>query len=687
MWIWSGVLWLLVWVGAAAAVQEPIVVRADADRAGVSPTVPSSRLELERLAGAVSVEELERVQEGAPATLADSLLEVPGLYSRSRNGSAQTRFSLRGSGLARNADTRGIALQLDGLPLNVSDADFDFLGAVEPLALSHVRVFRSANSAGGVTNALGGSLDFITRTGRDLPQAEARTEFGSYGSYRQHVAGGWATDTVDGFASLTNSTADGFRQHGQLNRQHATVNLGWGDPGHWENRLYYTGFQSDEELPGALTLAQIGRDRRQAASSPAPAFDRVLADWRDELVWHRVADRFAWQGTDDRIEGGAWFTASSIRNPRNRVFDTDGWDSGARVKWTREAELAGRPQLFSASLTGGAAGNEETSYENTGGGNRGAVVDDTRDRFANSDLFLQHDVEFVDRWHLVTSLHMGYALRALSDRVVGAGEQRTADEVDYFLVNPAIGVVFRPVDDVQVYANAAHAQEPPTQADLYRVGAANFFPLDVQQSTTLEIGSRGTFGKLAWDAAFYHAWLEDEYLITENAPGSTDTRNTPESIHRGIESEVSWEFLQPVDNVAGHSVRLTQQATWNDFHLVGDPQFGSNRIAGVPEVVLRSALELRHGSGFYLVPEVQVQPLGIPVDYANSLKSDAFALFGFRAGYGKPQGIQVFFEAQNLGDDTFIADVSVIADAGGADRRVFFPGTGRAFYGGVSWKW
>ena len=43
----------------------------------------------------------------------------------------------------------------------------------------------------------------------------------------------------------------------------------------------------------------------------------------------------------------------------------------------------------------------------------------------------------------------------------------------------------------------------------------------------------------------------------------------------------------------------------------------------------------------------------------------------------------MFFEARNLTDKDYAAAV-VVDDA---NRRFFFPGDGRSFYGGISWRW
>jgi iron complex outermembrane receptor protein len=76
----------------------------------------------------------------------------------------------------------------------------------------------------------------------------------------------------------------------------------------------------------------------------------------------------------------------------------------------------------------------------------------------------------------------------------------------------------------------------------------------------------------------------------------------------------------------------------------------------------------------------------IPVDLANTLSSDAYALMGFRAGYRTKQGFSAYFEAKNLTDEKYAATTGVIANAGGSDAAQFYPGDGRAFFGGVEYR-
>jgi iron complex outermembrane receptor protein len=77
-------------------------------------------------------------------------------------------------------------------------------------------------------------------------------------------------------------------------------------------------------------------------------------------------------------------------------------------------------------------------------------------------------------------------------------------------------------------------------------------------------------------------------------------------------------------------------------------------------------------------------PKGYPVNSANTVQNDPYTLLNLRLGYDyKPWNVSAYFEVRNLTDTRYAAAVTV-DDANG---RFFLPGDGRAFYGGVSWRW
>jgi len=146
-----------------------------------------ARRQLARVPGAGNVIDLSQVADGRVAGTADVLAYQPGINAQSP-GNEGVKVSIRGSGINRapGAHASGISVSLDGLPLTFSGGTpYELL---EPLWVSRVEVLRGANGLDRGALALGGAIDYISRSGLDSPGAELRLEGGSFG-YRK---GAWA---------------------------------------------------------------------------------------------------------------------------------------------------------------------------------------------------------------------------------------------------------------------------------------------------------------------------------------------------------------------------------------------------------------------------------------------------------------------------------------------------------------
>ena len=141
-------------------------------------------------------------------------------------------------------------------------------------------------------------------------------------------------------------------------------------------------------------------------------------------------------------------------------------------------------------------------------------------------------------------------------------------------------------------------------------------------------------------------------------------------------------------NRAGDRLSFNQSYTLNDFHFDDDPVYGDNRIAGIPIHAYEAQLLYETPVGFYAGPNVQCNLSRYPVDHANTLFADAYALIGFRAGFRQRNGFSVFLDCRSLTNQRYLSAEDVIADARtDIDPEIFHPGDGRSFYGGVSWSW
>ena len=130
-------------------------------------TVQQALRDIQQTPGGVAIVPAEAYKNSTVAnTIKDILDYVPGVFAQPKWGD-DTRLSIRGSGLSRNFHLRGVQLYMDGIPINTSDGYGDFQ-EIDPTAYKYVAVYKGANALQFDANALGGAINFVTPTGRDL---------------------------------------------------------------------------------------------------------------------------------------------------------------------------------------------------------------------------------------------------------------------------------------------------------------------------------------------------------------------------------------------------------------------------------------------------------------------------------------------------------------------------------------
>ncbi len=99
-------------------------------------------------------------------------------------------------------------------------------------------------------------------------------------------------------------------------------------------------------------------------------------------------------------------------------------------------------------------------------------------------------------------------------------------------------------------------------------------------------------------------------------------------------------------------------------------------------------LMYEHPSGIYFGPNWERVASKYPIDMANTYFADTYNIWGMKAGYKMAKGPSIFIEGKNITDEIYAASTGIVNNAAGADTNaVFNPGSGRAWYGGVEWKW
>lgn len=245
---------------AAAAPQattlDAVQVTAAADASA------QAREALKRIPGASNVIDVAKA-DSRLSTSADVLAYQPGISAQSP-GNEGTKISIRGSGINRGpgAHASGIAVSIDGLPLTgPGGTPYELL---EPLWLSRVEVLRGANGFERGALALGGAIDYVSRSGRDSAGVQLHYEAGSRGYQKRGISWGGVSGDVDYFLAYTDTEFDGYQRHARGDGKGAMANIGWQITPDLQTRFFVRYRETNHETPGRLTRDQIRNDPRAA---------------------------------------------------------------------------------------------------------------------------------------------------------------------------------------------------------------------------------------------------------------------------------------------------------------------------------------------------------------------------------------------------------------------------------------
>jgi iron complex outermembrane receptor protein len=664
---------------------EPAVLDPTAPLPGGSLTVPTTsqaQANFSRIPGTALVVPDTAYKYTTPAvTVRDVLEYVPGIVAQPKWGD-DTRLSIRGSGLSRNFHLRGVELFLDGVPINTADGFGDFQ-EIDPSAYRYVEVLKGANGRRLGASTLGGAINFVTPTGRDADLFGASLDIGSFGFHRLQSNSGAASGPVDYFITGSWQELDGFREHSGGEATRMSGNLGYQLSPDAETRFYINANEVRQRIPGSLTKDLALSSPRTAATS------NVIDDWQRNIDTFRFANKTTIRMSPaTSVEFGAFGVDRHLMHPIFQWLDYKYRDYGLFGRLNDEREVAGFKNrfLFGANLHNGSTDADQ--YVNSGG-NKGDLLSSSRNDSENVALNAENAFYFLPRVAFVTGVQYLYATRELTDKFLSDGDQSGRNAFSTW--NPKVGLLWEIDRAWQVYGNISRSAEVPSFGE-NSFASASAFDAKMQTALTYEIGTRGRRPDYAWDLAAYRMDIDNE-LQCSFPFGVADfciIQNADKTVHQGVEIGGGAAVLKSMFVHGDRPDRLWLNAayTFSDFRFDDDAVFGNNQLPGAPRHMLRAELLYKHPSGVYLGPNIEWVPQAYFVDSANTLDTEPYGIWGLKAGFA-PEGAAYSFyiDARNLADKHYIASTSITNVANPAVTNFFEPGTGRAIYAGVKYKW
>ncbi|GFM64120.1 membrane protein [Pseudomonas cichorii] len=671
--------------------------------AGTVSAAEASREQAKKVPGATNVVDLNDVEQGRVANNEDVFKYQPGIYAKAANNEG-AKISIRGSGINRapGAHASGLFEMLDGLPLTGPGGTPYELK--EPLWLSHVDVRRGANGFDQGSLALGGSINYLTRTGYDAPKLQLRYEAGSHGYTKRQISSGQVLGDLDYYVSLTDSNYDGFQDQSSGGSKGIAANVGYRFNPNIETRFYFRYRETDNDTPGRLTKEQIQHDPRAANSLNVARDSKRL---QPGSTW--LANKTTFYLDDNsRVEAGLVYHdyPMDLREGTNRL-KVAYTDVSGTLNYIRQDQLAGHQSITTVGLrtTKGLPNNGASEYVRIPTGNTAgfAVGTKTRDySYLGSDtaLHLGNDLELVPDLWLTTGVAAIYTRRETEVTYPEVNDPVSTHDWDYAA---RLGLRYEFTPQLQVYGNLSRSVEPPHAWSMIW-GSNKFFPagsgaatglqragvkLENQTATTLELGGRGESEIGRWDLAWYYSRVRHELLSVETQAATSTTSqiiaesNASPTIHQGVEASLDSTLWQ---GGAAGKLALLQAYTYSDFHYRDDDRFGDNQLAGIPKHYYQAQLRYSHPTGFYVGLNTE-HASKIAVDYANSFYADAYTLLGATLGYASPKDDwQTWLDLRNLTNKRYASTVTPGYDDRGQDMARSTPGDGMGVYAGVSWS-
>ena len=548
--------------------------------------------------------------------VSDLLRTIPGL-AVSQNGGAGSLTQIR----LRGSEANQIVVIIDGVEVaNPADGAFDF-GGLRTENIVKIEVLRGEQSALYGSDAIGGVINIITRTGNLTENWRASVEGGSRDTVEGQISGaiplGEATLSINGNAFTT----DGFDVSG----------LG-GERDGADSRSLNLGL-NNVELGGVTFSGKYGSTVRNTDFDSDTDFDGRLNNTNDttEVTTEtaRIDARFDLAGFDHKI------TANRTETETDTVGGFTSLSIGTRevLNWAAKREFGDAHSLTVLAEV------EHEEYEiEPNFTEPGAEPDNTNYGIAGDYRFNKNDITLT-----------ASARHDFNDLFDDATTWRLGAGYDFDW-------------DGRLRASVGTGVKNPTLIELFGFFPASNFTgnpnLQPETSLGVSIGYEQTIGNFDFSVDIFRSELEDEITTLFNPDFTTSVINLEtDSTRQGVELAASWR----IDN----------------FSLQGSASFLDSEQDGLEEIrrpdFLASATATWEPTDrLGLTVSVDHNGTQLDTDFATfqNVELDSFTLIGANARLDVTDNVSLTLRGSNLLDEDY-------------EEVVGFASQGRAIFGGV----
>ncbi|NOX16821.1 MAG: TonB-dependent receptor [Chlorobi bacterium] len=498
----------------------------------------------------------------------EALRLVPGVRIDNQHNGERVHISIRGQGILTERGIRGVAVLLDGIPLNDPSGFAPDLYDIDWETVKTIEVFRGPAAGLYGSGGAAGVLNVATKNGGYNPIAGAfKQGIGSNGFYKTFAQLNGSQNIVDYRVSFSREGGDGYRDHQAF----------------WSNKLYEKLiFRFSEKLsitqilshtdyfhqnPEGLNLSQL--DNPTQANPDARPFNEYQKTNRTTFGITGVY-KFS---EKHNLNAYAFYRTWNYKETSNKYAEyRDYTDPGAGAQYNLNLQSGELKHHFSLGADFKWQEINMHKLQSAPNPERVESIDETNietdSLLANqiisqrsAGLFAIYKLEF-GKLNIVGNVRYDDIKNELTDKMMWIDTAKT--DMNFSQTSFRFGASYNFSDAVNAFVNYSQGFMPPSTEELSANPAAySGFNTHLVSATSdcYEIGSRGYLGKsVYYDVAAFSMKTENDFFrFKQSGRGNQEVfyGNAGNSRRYGIETYLSIDILS--------SLNLQIAYTYSDF--------------------------------------------------------------------------------------------------------------------------
>lgn len=656
----------------------------------------------------------QTLRETRPTHPKDILNQVPGVWISNLSGEGHS------TSIRQPLTTSAVYLYLeDGIPTRSTGFfNHNALYEINVPQSGGIEVMKGPGSALYGSDAIGGTINVLTRTPPKQAEFELSGEAGSYGWGRILVGGGNAQGDDAWRASLNLTRTNGWQDNAGYDRQTGTAR--------WDRAL-----GDDALLKTVLSFSKV--DQQHVGKLSAGEFDatpranNVPFSYR-QVDAFRLSTAYEKETANSLLSVTPYFRDNSMEILPNwsvgydpSQYVTKNQSFGFLSKYRRDFEPMRARVIVGLDFDYSPGSRDEDSIllnklTNAYGGttyslNAAAPVQiyDYDVTFRSISPYVHGEISLTDKLRLNGGLRYDDMQYDYENKFNGGAASATqgvagafpangwyghvaSTQIGYSHWGPKLGATYAFNDKLNGFAVYSNSFRTPSEGQVFRgsresmavkaqAAAESLLDLKPVIVDNLELGLRGKAGTMRYEASVYHMTKKDD-IVSYTDPLTTQRTvvNAGKTLHRGIEVGLGLPLAQVWQVDASLSYAKHTYETWT---ISGTADYSGKEMETAPRMIANTRLS--YSPGYMNGGRIQLEWFKLGsywLDAANTGKYGGHNLVNLRANYPFGEGMELFGSISNLFDKHY----AETADGTGA-APTFTSGLPRSAILGLQAKW